>query len=128
MKRFVLVLLALGASLAPLTAQQNNQQEAKIDVSGEWELSVESPQGPMAIAAHYKQAGEKLTGRHVNEFGEVPLAGTVKGSDISYTITIDVQGQQVAITHTGKIDGDTITGTADLGGMGTVNWTGKRKK
>ena len=99
-----------------------------MDVTGTWELTVESPQGAMTLTATYKQEGETLTGTHVGEMGEVPLKGTVKGVDITYTLTIDAQGQSFTITHTGKVDGDTITGTADLGGMGTMNWTAKRKK
>ena len=32
------------------------------------------------------------------------------------------------LAYTGKIDGDTITGTVDFGGMGSSAWTAKRKK
>ena len=56
------------------------------------------------------------------------LTGTVKGNEIAYTITVDAQGQQFTLTYKGKIDGDTITGTVDFGGMGTATWTVKRKK
>jgi hypothetical protein len=37
-------------------------------------------------------------------------------------------GQALTITYSGKISGDTITGTAEFGGMGSGNWTVKRKK
>ena len=36
--------------------------------------------------------------------------------------------QQMNIVHKGKVDGDTITGSAEIGEMGTMNWTAKRNE
>jgi autotransporter translocation and assembly factor TamB len=124
----IAVLLAVVVLVAAPVPAQDVAKEKKVDVTGTWEMTVESPQGAMTVTANYKQDGETLTGTHVSEMGEAPLKGTVKGTDINYTLTIDMQGQQFTIVHTGKIDGNTITGTADIGGMGTINWTAKRKK
>ena len=127
MKRFAVLLAQLALVAVPLYAQ-DAPKDKKIDVTGTWESLVESPQGNLASTANYKQEGETLTGTHVGQMGEVPLKGTVKGNVIAYTITVDAQGQQFTITYTGKIDGDTITGTAEFGGMGSATWTVKRKK
>ena len=35
---------------------------------------------------------------------------------------------QMSIAHKGKVEGDSITGTADAGEMGTIPWTAKRKE
>ncbi len=130
MNRFVSLVAAVVLAVVPAVAQeaQKEKKAEKVDVTGTWELTVESPQGAMTMTANYKQEGETLTGTHVSEMGEMPLKGTVKGVEISYTLTIDAQGQQFVITHKGKVDGDTITGTADLGEMGSMKWTAKRKK
>ncbi len=129
MKRLVVLVAAMALAAVPAFAQATpKEQPKKVDVTGAWELTVESPQGALTMTANYKQEGETLTGTHVSDMGEVPLKGTVKGVDIVYTITIDAQGQQFTITHTGKVDGDTITGTADLGEMGSMKWTARRKK
>jgi hypothetical protein len=128
MKRHILVTaLVLVAALAGLLAQAASQAP-KVDVTGSWESTIESPQGNATSAATYKQEGEKLTGTHDGQMGELPLSGTVKGNDIAFTITIDAEGQKFILTYTGKVDGDTIKGTVDFGGMGTVTWTAKRKK
>ena len=127
MKRFAVLLALLALVAVPLLAQ-DAPKDKKIDVTGTWESLVESPQGNLTSTATYKQQGETLTGTHVGQMGEVPLKGTVKGNVITYTITVDAQGQQFTITYTGKIDGDTITGTAEFGGMGSATWTVKRKK
>jgi hypothetical protein len=126
-KRILIGALVLAAASAGLVAQDPPKSQ-KINVTGVWESTVESPQGAMTSTATYKQDGEKLTGKHVGQMGELPLAGTVKGNEIAFTITIDAQGQQFTLTYTGKIDGDTIAGSVDFGGMGTANWSAKRKK
>jgi hypothetical protein len=115
---------AVAISLVPVAAQ-----DAKtINITGTWEMTVESPQGQMVITANYKQEGEALTGTHVSEMGEAPLKGTVKGTDIEYTLTLDMGGQQLSIVHKAKVNGDAITGTANVGDMGAIAFTAKRKK
>ena len=128
MKTFAkLVVLMLVAIPAALTAQ--DAQKAKtVDLTGAWESVVESPQGAITSAANYKQSGEELTGTHVGQLGELPLKGTVKGNAVAYQITVDMGGQQLTISYSGTVDGDTISGTADFGGMGSGTWTAKRKK
>jgi len=124
MKMFAAVLIAVAVALVPAAAQNAK----KIDITGQWEMTVESPQGQMVITANYKQEGETLTGTHVSEMGESPLKGTVKGADVEYKISIDMGGQQMEIVHQAKVDGDTMKGSADLGEMGAIPFTAKRKK
>jgi len=129
MKRLIVVVAALALAAAVPVLAQDQQKEKPVDVTGSWEVSVESPQGTVTLTATYKQDGEQLTGVQVGgPMGEEHLEGTVKGKEIAYKITIDVQGQQFTLAYTGKIDGDAITGTVDFGGMGSSTWTAKRKK
>jgi autotransporter translocation and assembly factor TamB len=125
-KKLVCLVAALIITGVGLAGAQ--EQGKGIDVTGSWESTVESPQGAMTSSATYKQTGEELTGTHVGQMGELQLKGTVKGNAISYQITLEMGGQQLTITYSGTVDGDTITGTADFGGMGSGNWTAKRKK
>jgi len=126
MKKMVLLVLGMALAVAPVAAQEAAKPKA-VNITGAWEMTVESPQGQMVITANYKQDGENLTGNHVSEMGEAPLKGTVKGSDVEYTVTIDMGGQQMAIVHKAKVDGDTLTGTADIQGMGSIAFKAKRK-
>jgi hypothetical protein len=124
MKTLAAVLVAVALALVPIAAQDVK----KIDITGAWEMTVDSPQGQMVITANYKQDGEALTGMHQSEMGEMPLKGTVKGTDIEYTVTLDMGGQAMSILHKAKVEGDTIKGTASLGEMGSFTFTAKRKK
>lgn len=127
MKKVVLLVLGLALAATPLAAQEAAKPKP-VDITGAWEMTVESPQGQMVITANFKQEGETLTGNHVSEMGEAPLKGTVKGSDVEYTVTIDMGGQQFGIVHKAKVDGDTLTGTADIEGMGSIAFKAKRKQ
>ncbi len=126
MKTLAVALIAVAVAVVSVPAAAQNAQ--KIDITGQWEMTVESPGGQMVVTADYKQDGETLTGKHVSEMGEAPLKGTVKGADIEYTVTLDMGGQQMAIVHKAKVDGDTIKGSADIEGMGAITFTAKRKK
>jgi len=127
MKKLLMLLAVVVLVVVPVLAQ-NAAKETKVDVTGAWEMTVDSPQGTLTITANYKQEGETLTGSHVSEMGESPLKGTVKGNEIVYTLSIDMGGQELAIEHKGKVEGETIAGTADAGEMGSMKWTAKRKR
>ncbi len=126
MKRLILLVLGTALAVAPAVAQDAAKPKA-VDITGSWEMTVESPQGTMIITANFKQDGETLTGTHVSEMGESPLKGTVKGVNVEYTLTIDMGGQQMSIVHKAKVDGDTMTGSADIEGMGSIAFMAKRK-
>jgi len=127
MKRLHQLALAVAMAVAPVVAQDAAKPKA-VDITGAWEMTVETPQGTMVITANFKQDGEVLTGTHVSEMGEAPLKGTVKGADVEYTLTLDMGGQQMSIVHKAKVDGDTMKGSADIEGMGTIAFTAKRKQ
>ena len=127
MKKLFLLVLGAALAVAPVIAQDAAKPKV-VDITGAWEMTVETPQGTMVITANFKQDGEMLTGSHVSEMGEAPLKGTVKGTDVEYTLTLDMGGQQMAIVHKAKVDGDTMKGSADIEGMGTIAFTAKRKQ
>jgi len=132
MKSVITMLLACVCLAAvPVYAQEAPKPEVKsekIDVTGTWDMTVESPQGALEVTAVLKQEGEKLTGTQASQMGEVALEGTVVGNEIKYTINIDAGGQQMSIVFAGKVEGDTMAGVFDFGGMGTASWTAKRRK
>jgi hypothetical protein len=124
---FAIVTVAVLALAGSAFAQEKPKETPKIDVSGTWDLSVESPQGTMTLTSTFKQDGEKLTGVQSSQMGEMPLEGTIKGADIAFAIVIDMQGQQITIAYAGKVDGETMSGTIEFGGMASSTWTAKKQ-
>jgi hypothetical protein len=123
-----IVIIAALALVGPAFAQEKPKDPPKIDVSGTWDMSVETPQGTMTLTSTFKQDGEKLTGTQSSQMGEMPLEGTMKGADIAFAIVIDMQGQQMTITYAGKVDGEAMTGTIEFGSFGSSTWTAKKQK
>ena len=127
--------LALACFVTVFAVPANAQEASKpadkpatIDVTGVWDMVVESPQGAMDIVGTFKQEGEKLTGTQAGQMGEVALEGTVVGNEIKYVINIDMGGQQMSIAFAGKVEGDTMTGVFEFGGMGSAAWSAKKRK
>src|SRR5262245_8520558 len=112
--------LAIISILAiSISAQSGN-------LNGDWDLTLNSPQGTFNPKATFKQEGEKLSGSFKSPRGELPLQGTVKGKEIKFSYTVKFQDQDLVITLSGMIDGDSIKGDADFGGFAQGDWTAKR--
>jgi hypothetical protein len=122
MKRLVCALFALICALilsAPATAQTPN-------VTGDWDVTINSPQGARQGKLSFKQEGGKLTGVLKNQRGEVPLECAVNGKEIKIKYTVKFQDQELIITMTGNVDGDAMKGDADFGGFAQGDWNAKR--
>jgi len=116
------------AAAAPAAAPATPPQAGGVNISGDWSVTVETSGGSGNPSFTFKQDGEKLTGTYKGQFGEAPLTGTVKGADISFTIKVNAQGQDVTIVYTGKIENkDSMKGDVKLGDLAEGKWTGKRK-
>ena len=132
-----LLCIAVVASIAAACSTMSTQQSAPppppaaakvTDVTGTWELNVESPMGSRASDAIFSQTGETLGGKMVSPRGEVPLTGAMKGDAINFSITVNAQGQTLQIDYTGTVTGDTMSGTVVFGSFGDGKWTGKKKQ
>jgi hypothetical protein len=131
-----LAFVAAVASVAAACSTTPTQQAAPppppaaakvMDVSGTWELNVESPMGSRASDAIFTQTGETLGGKMVSPRGETPLTGTISGETVKFGINVNVQGQNLQIDYTGTVTGDTMSGTVVFGSFGDGKFTGKRK-
>ena len=91
---------------------------AHADVAGNWRVEFVVPTGELTVTMTINQDGAKLTGRVVNEDGEFPLEGSVAEDQVTVTWTVPEQGAPMQITMKGKVEGESITGTARLGNVG----------
>jgi len=125
MKSFLRVFAGVVAAIGLLAPAQIGAQGT--NVSGEWAFTVTTDQGGGNPAITFKQDGEKLTGNYNGQLGAAELTGTVKGSAIEFTFTIDVQGQNAPVTYKGTVEKNTMKGTLDIGGMVNGTFTATKK-
>jgi len=98
-------------------------------LAGIWNASVTTPNGGGKPTLTFAVKGDSVTGTVKRPTGEVvPLRGTIKGSDLTYTYTITNDGQSVPVTVKAKIVGDSLSGTMDFAGAMTGQITAKRAK
>ena len=122
MKRLFLILwvvvLAVGASFG-----------AEGNAAGVWKWTLSEQTGETILTL--KQEGEKLTGSYTNQFGKAEiLDGALKGSDLSFKVKRDFNGQEFVIKYAGKLAGDKITGKAEFDvnrEARAMDWNAKRE-
>ena len=90
-------------------------------------FTVTTDQGGGTPTITFKQDGEKLTGKYAGQLGNADLTGTVKGNAITFTFTVDVQGQQAPVTYDGTVEKNTMKGKLDIAGMVNGTFTATKK-
>jgi hypothetical protein len=71
----------------------------------------------------FLQEGEKLTVTSKDRQGnEVKSLGTVKGTEITWTTKRQTPMGEITITHTGKVEGNSMAGTMSMGEGHTGEW------
>ena len=95
-------------------------------VAGQWRVQFVVPSGTKAVNMIVNQRGTKLTGTVVDEYGEFPLDGRINGDQLIIVWSIPDEGKLVDITMKGKLDGDALTGVAQIGNLGEGPLTARR--
>jgi imidazolonepropionase-like amidohydrolase len=97
-------------------------------VAGTWDLTVTTPQGENRATMTATQADATLEGSMVTEMGTVQVTdGRVTGQRVTFSITVPISGQTTTIVFRGTVDGNRMTGTAELGALGNATFTGERR-
>lgn len=95
--------------------------------AGEWDISMNTPQGVRNFKAVIKVDGEKLAGELKGATGGgLPIKGTAKGKEVMFFYTVKHNEQDMNITMSGTVDGDAIKGAVDFGGLAQDEWSAKR--
>ena len=98
------------------------------DVSGNWNLTVETQRGTQNPTMALTQKGEEVTGTYKGMRGEMPVKGTLKGNDLKLSYTVNAQGNEFTINYEGVVKGDTIEGKVIMGQMGEGKFTATKAK
>ncbi len=123
-RKLILTCLTIFAVVATIAVTAAIAQDS--DVTGTWNLTVETQAGTGNPTVTLKQEKEQLTGTYKGRFGEAPLKGTVKGKDIQFSFKVSGQGQELQIEYTGTIEGETMKGKVKMGEFGEGTFTGKK--
>lgn len=98
------------------------------DISGTWKASFDTSIGKQDYTYTFVVKDGKLTGRAKSAGGESELTGgKVEGDTVSFVENFNYQGNNVAITYTGKVtSADEIHFSRDVSGMAHEEMVAKR--
>ena len=97
------------------------------DISGNWKGTAENSAIERTFV--FKVDGHKLTGETTsNNLGRSAIEdGKVDGDDVSFSLTVKMQGREAKVSYKGKVEGDTIKFTVGVQGFGeTLEMVAKR--
>ncbi|HEU5219117.1 MAG TPA: hypothetical protein VFU23_10690 [Gemmatimonadales bacterium] len=119
MKRVWLSLMVATATFAGGAAAQS--------ITGTWDATMSTPGGVRNFKIDFQVHGDTVTGTVHRPTGEeVPLKGAIKGKDLRFSYTINYNGNDLVMTMTVTVEGDTMKGTVDFGGNGEDEFSAKR--
>jgi hypothetical protein len=120
----------IGVLLASGFQAQAPAQAKKIDVSGVWEMTIDTPQGSMPPSdATFEQQGEALKITMKSPQGEdLNCEGKIKADAIEWTLSISSPRGDMTIIFKGKVEGETMSGQAEMGDFGSMAWKASKKK
>ena len=99
------------------------------DPTGKWTTTINTQIGDQAYTYDFKIEGEKLTGTAKSQFGEVQLTdGTFKDDVLSFVENVSFEGNAIRISYKGKISGDEIKFSRQVGEFATEEFVAKRAK
>jgi hypothetical protein len=102
------------------------------DIDGKWVAQVPGRDGQTREQTFtFKVEGDKLTGTTSGRQGDTPISdGKISGDEISFTVKISFNGNDVTLLYKGKVAGDEIkiTRTREGGDQPGQEFTAKRVK
>ena len=114
----LIVLLLPGSSSA---------QEA-FDLTGEWILTVESPNGTGTREATFVQVGDELKGTITSSMASGELTGKVEGDRVTFTAVVMMDSGAFEVVYEARFEGGQLReGSVSFGDYGAGTFTGVRK-
>ena len=89
------------------------------DINGKWTATMQGRNGnTREVTYNLKADGSTLTGTQSSQQGERPIEnGKISGDTISWSQTMNFQGESRTMNYTGKVEGDVIKVTMKAGEM-----------
>lgn len=95
-------------------------------VDGKWSITVQSPMGAQKADLDFTSDGDTLTGTQSAQQGSMAIAnGKTDGTSAQWSVDI-TQPLPMTLSFTGRVDGDTISGSVKAGAFGSFPFSGNR--
>ena len=132
MQRTIKSITQLAACLVLALGFTASAEEKKTDLTGTWKSSYTNQDGQVRESTiKLKAEGDQLTGTVSGQNNDATIEqGKIKGDEISFQVTREINGNKVVIKYSGKVSGDTIKGKSESqrdGQPQTRDWVAKKE-
>jgi len=98
------------------------------DISGTWEITVQTPQGEYPSEMSIEQDGENIKVTMQGFQGDEMVGeGTFKDNKAEWSVTVSTPQGDFTINYTGTLEDEVLSGEAEMGDYGSMAWTAKKK-
>lgn len=118
---------AAAETQAPGTASAGDLAANAVGgATGTWQILLSLAGNPIEATARLKQEGDKVSGTLTNQLGDVPVTGTMTGTELKLEFTAQTPSGPLPIIMTGSLGATGFAGKLTITGIGEADWTGKR--
>lgn len=97
--------------------------------AGDWKWTAHGPMGSVEVEAKLTYTDKKLAGVIIARGTEAPITETsFENNVMMFTVVREAHGLKINVNYSGKLEGDTITGTIDRPKPGTSLDSGEREQ
>lgn len=119
----------LSAAVLFLSLSAFAWASVKQDVSGNWQMSIQTPDGSLGALMSIAQSGDTITGNVQSELGAAPFSGRVKGDTLSFALSLDANGQFIEVNGNAVVSGgNTMNGQLIVAGMGGMPFSARKQQ
>ncbi len=99
-----------------------------VDVTGTWDVTVSTPDGPQKATLNLTQKATQVTGTFAHPlFGTSEVkSGQISGKKLTFSVTLTIEGTTIEPSFSGTVEGNTMSGTVNVPGQGALEFTGTR--
>jgi L-seryl-tRNA(Ser) seleniumtransferase len=117
----------LAVLKAPPALPEETAAGPAADLSGRWNVEIRYAATTSTHTLHLRQRGSELEGSHRGDFLQRDISGRIDGSNLRLRSSItEESGDALGYTFTGTLNGETLSGTLDMGEYLAGTWTAVR--
>jgi hypothetical protein len=96
-----------------------------MSADGNWKITINTPMGAQVVDAEIKTSGDTFTGTTKGQMGSQEVSGKVDGDTLTWSADI-TNPMPMKLEFTAKVDGDKMSGNVKLGMFGNAALSGVR--
>lgn len=114
-------------SAARFAAPAREPAPPAANISGRWDIAIQYAAGTATHVVQVHQDGNRLDGIHQGDFLTRNISGTIDGDAVTLaSVVTERHGDALTYRFNGKVAGDTLSGSLDMGEYLTATWTARR--